>query len=221
MPSETFNNLNPVKKKAITDAFLREFAIKTYDEASISKVVRQLGIAKGSIYQYFDGKLGLFLYLSDAATQVKMKYVAGVQRSDFPDYWTFFRKLYEDGINFDLENPLESHFLHNLRNSLNSPSVADLYAKFMDQTLAAFRQMVKHEMDIGLFRSDLPLDTAAFFIYKSSLAIYEHMEIFVGLSPKERIAQNRSVFDGMTEKMLQVVDQYIALMKNALENPNL
>ena len=65
MPKETFHNLNSEKKEAFIEAFMYEFSHRTYEEASITSVVKTLGIAKGSVYQYFDGKLDLLLYLKE------------------------------------------------------------------------------------------------------------------------------------------------------------
>ncbi len=54
MPKETFNKLSQDKKDRITQGFLKEFYNKPYEEASITAVVKELGIAKGSVYQYFE-----------------------------------------------------------------------------------------------------------------------------------------------------------------------
>ena len=88
MPKETFHKLNSDKKNEIIKAFLREFSSKTYDEASITNVVKSLGIAKGSIYQYFDDKLDLYLYLQRECNNVKMGYISSIRRDDFPDFFS-------------------------------------------------------------------------------------------------------------------------------------
>jgi len=63
MPSPTFTSLSASKRSAFVARFLLEFSNNSFDEASISRVVKELGIAKGSVYQYFSGKLDLFLFL--------------------------------------------------------------------------------------------------------------------------------------------------------------
>ena len=217
MPKATFINLKAEKKKQFTDAFLREFAVKSYDEASLSSVVKALGIAKGSVYQYFDDKLDLFNYLVGESVAVKMKYIAHLKRADFPDFWTFYRSLYEHGVNFDLENPLQSHFLHNLTNNINSPSVKGLYQQMLDQTVAGFEQMVSDEVSIGKFRDDLPAKTMAFFLYKSSLAINEELELRGIINPRQSIIDNKPVFWQKAKVFLEMVDDYITMMKSALD----
>jgi AcrR family transcriptional regulator len=63
MPSSTFNNLNASKKAAFIDACLSEFAQKGYYGASVTAIVKELKIAKGSVYQYFENKENLYKFL--------------------------------------------------------------------------------------------------------------------------------------------------------------
>jgi len=62
LPKQTFFNLPAEKRKLLTDLTLEEFAAHTYHAASLSRIVERAGIAKGSMYQYFEGKLDLYLY---------------------------------------------------------------------------------------------------------------------------------------------------------------
>ena len=61
MPKETFFNLPEVKRGAILDAALEEFAAYPYDQASVNRIVARAGIPKGSFYQYFENKKDLYL----------------------------------------------------------------------------------------------------------------------------------------------------------------
>ena len=66
-PSETFARLDPSKRDAVLDAAVTEFAAHGYAGASISRLTRTLGIAKGSVFQYFGSKQGLFGFVFDHA----------------------------------------------------------------------------------------------------------------------------------------------------------
>ncbi|MEZ4236199.1 MAG: TetR/AcrR family transcriptional regulator [Myxococcota bacterium] len=63
MPRPTFDRLAPDKRARFVDAALDEFARHRFAEASVSRIVARLGIAKGSVYQYFDDKVDLFRWL--------------------------------------------------------------------------------------------------------------------------------------------------------------
>lgn len=69
MPKPTFRNLPHEKRERFVDAALDEFTRHPYDVASVSRVVNRLGIAKGSIYQYFSDKFDLFRWLVGEALE--------------------------------------------------------------------------------------------------------------------------------------------------------
>lgn len=213
MPKSTFLNLKDDKKKMLTEAFMKEFATHSYDTASLTAVVKSLGIAKGSIYQYFEDKQDLFMYLIGVCSATKMKYFVDIKRADYKNYWEYFRILYKEGVKFDLDNPLQSHFLFNLVDNMNSPSIKHVFEDLLQMTIAEFEKMVQHEIDVGLFRDDLPVKTMAFLLHKSGVAIQEQMEAFGHIKPKESIKNNTPVYIGKEEILLQTVDDYIKLLK--------
>lgn len=59
----SFSQLPADKAERILAAARREFAAKGFSGASTNVIVRECGIAKGSLFNYFRGKEGLFLYL--------------------------------------------------------------------------------------------------------------------------------------------------------------
>jgi TetR/AcrR family fatty acid metabolism transcriptional regulator len=50
-----------VKRELILDAAMRHFAEHGYQGARVEDIALELGIAKGSIFQHFGSKAGLFL----------------------------------------------------------------------------------------------------------------------------------------------------------------
>jgi AcrR family transcriptional regulator len=79
MPKDTFFNLPEEKRELIIDVALTEFSQYPYDKASISRIVDKAGIAKGSMYQYFENKKDLFKYLIDIGIEKKMEILNGLQ----------------------------------------------------------------------------------------------------------------------------------------------
>lgn len=53
MASETFHNLNPDKKEKIAQVLKKVFQEKPFPKVTVSEIVEELGIARGSFYQYF------------------------------------------------------------------------------------------------------------------------------------------------------------------------
>ena len=73
MPTQTFWNLPEEKRRAVVELAVEEFAENDYHSASVSRIVARAGIAKGSVYQYFENKQELFLYLVDYAVEQQLR----------------------------------------------------------------------------------------------------------------------------------------------------
>ena len=62
-----FEKLPEQKKKKIIDACIKEFSKNGYVNASTNNIVLNAGISKGSLFNYFDNKKKLYLYILDYA----------------------------------------------------------------------------------------------------------------------------------------------------------
>lgn len=58
-----FENLNDKKQKKILNAALKEFASNGFEKASTNVIVKEAGISKGSLFNYFNSKKDLYIYL--------------------------------------------------------------------------------------------------------------------------------------------------------------
>ena len=56
MPKSTFYNLNNEKREKIEKALKNEFTRNTFEKASISNIIEEAQIPRGSFYQYFEDK---------------------------------------------------------------------------------------------------------------------------------------------------------------------
>jgi Transcriptional regulator len=63
MCSDTFQNLSNEKKERIIHAALTEFSERSFSEASITNIVKNANISRGSFYQYFGNKEKVYQYL--------------------------------------------------------------------------------------------------------------------------------------------------------------
>lgn len=217
MPKPTFFNLKEAKRKAITDAFLQEFSNTAFDDASITTVVKALGIAKGSVYQYFEDKQDLFSYLIEYCSKTKLKYVGTLRRDDYEDYWQYFRTLFEKGIQFDRENPLQSAFLHNLTKSINSPSVVHLFHQMEVATFRHFVKTIEEERANGHFRADVNPETMGYLLYKAGVAIQEQVQLLGKIDMDRHKQQGIPIYRGNEELLLKTVDEYIQLLKESFD----
>ena len=107
MPKPTFFNLPEKKRQKITNLAIAEFAAADYENASISNIVKQAKIAKGSFYQYFEDKKDLYLYLVDSASEQRMQFIKASEAPEPPeDFFETLRWLFRISSKFSLEHPL-------------------------------------------------------------------------------------------------------------------
>ncbi len=100
-PKQTFFNLPEDKQQRVLQAAVQEFSEQGYQRASINTMVSRLNIAKGSIYQYFDSKKGLFLFIFNQAISVVRKMLKHVKKeSRGEDFFTRVKKSLMVGVEF-------------------------------------------------------------------------------------------------------------------------
>lgn len=113
MPQPTYINLPEEKRSRIESAAVSEFALKPYEAASISDIVRKAGIAKGSFYQYFEDKKDLYRYLIELANAEKVNLVKDLPSPDpDADLFGYFRWLFQAEVVFEIRFPELARILH-------------------------------------------------------------------------------------------------------------
>lgn len=64
-----FNNLKPEKQKQIINAAVKEFVRNGFEKASTNEIVKRANISKGSLFNYFNSKKDLYLYLIEYSSK--------------------------------------------------------------------------------------------------------------------------------------------------------
>ena len=91
MPKQTFLKLADAKRKSFLHEAYKEFALHSFEAASITNLVKVLGIAKGSVYQYFKDKEALYTYLiteADRQLQTLIDKTCVYEGEGFYDWYT-------------------------------------------------------------------------------------------------------------------------------------
>ncbi|MCR9172445.1 MAG: TetR/AcrR family transcriptional regulator [bacterium] len=218
MAKKTFLNLPKERQKTFLDRAYREFTLNSYDDASISAILKDLGMAKGSFYQYFDNKRALFDYLTEQVYATKVQYILSVKRENYENFWAYSRAMYEHGLDFDREHPLKSNFAYRLNENMDSPSVRETFVQWQKQGFETIKQMVKAEVDAGLFRDDIPLDSVALFYMNIGRQLVDQLRMTNLEDFNERIEAGRPLLaDGNEELLFRLIDNNFALLSAALD----
>lgn len=162
MPKSTFFNLEPEKRQAVVQASLEEFAQHPYEQASLSRIVENCGIAKGSMYQYFEDKLDLYLYIVEMAYEQKKTYVSKAFSLD-GDMFDILEEYYRQSHLFAKEYPL----LHQVANKLWDSRAQVLDSQLEEGRLSRaqdFSHFLEEAIQSGAANSGLN-PRAVFFVY--------------------------------------------------------
>ena len=105
MPKKAFFALPAKEQDAFFDAALGHFASVPYDQASLSSLLREWGMAKGTFYLYFKNKMDLYEYLVDTVLTMKTIYIKARVVREPPDFFHLFESLLRLETAFRLEHP--------------------------------------------------------------------------------------------------------------------
>lgn len=167
--TDTWRALPEAKRARIEAAALEAFATHGYDGASLTRLVAALGIAKGSLYQYFGGKLGLFVHLLQEAARRKQAAVQpALPEGEHP--LEQLRALYVRGLAFWRDEPRWAALPLRLAQPSQEPALAALHAQLDDAARAFLRERLAAGRAAGQVRDDLPLDALVAFVH-ATLAV--------------------------------------------------
>lgn len=217
MPTETFMNLAEEKRQAFIQTALKEFADNNYDSASINKIIKELNIARGSVYQYFTDKLDLWLYLKEYAETQKVKHIQSIDRNQYPDFWTYYEDLFIIGINFDIEQPLCSRFLYRIGYKESSKDVAEYIDSWKGKAKEIFTIWVENEKKNGSIKKAVSTEIAAQFILSISSSIGELIQTKYANDIERNLVNEKPLFTESIEEYKTTVKELVQLLKNALK----
>jgi AcrR family transcriptional regulator len=162
---KTFLGLSEEKRSRVVDAAVSEFSDKGYHRASINAMVGRLGIAKGSIFQYFKNKERLFLFVFEHALAVVKSNLAEVR--DMSAEEPFFERLRSSliaGVRFVEEHPRLYNIYLRIMFEGGIPFREELVEKVRRLSAKYLGSLVARGIERGEIRNDLNIETQTFIL---------------------------------------------------------
>ncbi len=160
MPHPTWDNLDADRRDRVLHAAMAEFGRHGYSGGSLNVIAREAGVAKGSLFQYFDDKSDLFAHVAEQASLRVYDAMLPALREPAPgqSFVEHFAELVDIWIGYMAEHPLERGVTAattmeldpQVRRAIREP-VHRLYAK-------GLRPLLQAAVDAGEFRADADLD---------------------------------------------------------------
>ncbi|MEL6177393.1 MAG: TetR/AcrR family transcriptional regulator [Myxococcota bacterium] len=160
MPKPTFFNLPDDKRALIRTLAIEEFARYPFAQASISRIVARAGISKGSIYQYFDDKFDLYVWLIEEIAREKTAFVA----TDRASHGGFFERLEVScraALRFMREHPRMGRLGARIHEPATDPRVRDYHDTLKQRGHAMLCALIQDAQDHHELRPDMDPQLAA------------------------------------------------------------
>ncbi len=161
----TFAKLPIDKQERILDAAVDEFSRWGYEKASINRMVGRLGIAKGSIFQYFGSKKNLYFHIFEHAVGLVRRSLKRVKSETAgEDFFVRLAESLQDGIHFIRRHPRIYQIYLKMLFQEDFPFRVDLLKTIRLFSIDYLRPMIQEGIHKGELRRDLDLELAAFFL---------------------------------------------------------
>ncbi|MET8946471.1 TetR/AcrR family transcriptional regulator [Streptomyces sp. NPDC004542] len=179
MPTPTWTRLSPARRERVLVAAMDEFGTHGYSTGSLNVIAREAGVAKGSLFQYFSGKLDLFAYVAE---QTSLRVYARMQPwldgyDGNRDFVTHLVDALEAWLEYFAGQPLERGVAA-ATNMEMDPAVRDAVRRPVNAVyLAGLRPLLEQAVAAGDLRKDADLDAllSLLLVMLPHLALVGHL----------------------------------------------
>lgn len=220
MPSLTFLNLPIEKQERILRECYREFTKHNYKSASVTRIVDNLGIAKGSMYKYFANKKELYLYLVDSASRLKLQYLSQNYTPDAENFFEALTDIVETGLEFDITHLEYSLFLYRVMADEIEELDQQIGREMLKKSHHFILQYVITAQKRGVVRDDIEAELIANFINHIILSFTEEVLAKVDMKVDELLTQLHygEVTDVINKgAILQELKKYMVMLRYGIE----
>ena len=94
MPKSTFYNLSSEKREKIEQAIKNEFGRNSFSKASISNIIQEANIPRGSFYQYFEDKEDAIKYVIENFVQMEKEEIINLLKQNDGDIFQTVKDIF-------------------------------------------------------------------------------------------------------------------------------
>lgn len=213
MPKKAFFALPAKEQDAFFDTALRHFAQFPYDQASLSSLLRECAMAKGTYYLYFTNKLDLYEYLVDTVLTMKTIYIKTRLVREPPDFFHLFESLLRLETSFRLEHPTFQRLLAMALDKRFSPMSVTRIKELEKQRDQQFHGMLVRDQLKGKIAAGTDAQMVSFI----SGLMLEEFHRFVKTRIDEKKSTREGTSDGSaTQVTMENTRRFMQLFRKAL-----
>lgn len=140
--TRTFDNLKQEKKDAIIQAAMKIFAKQGYEMSSTNVLTKELGISKGSLFKYFETKLGLYKYLVDLSSDKLMTYIND-HVEEKKSWKSALLEYARVEFKFMIEDPTTLNFFRRVIKDMHLESLSEIKDSLQKESMAYLSQIYR------------------------------------------------------------------------------
>lgn len=209
MPKDTFLNLSQEKQEKVIRSAISEFLKHGFEKANVGVIAKQAGVAKGSIYQYFENKKELFLYAVNWSMKLLMnKYQKNVISMNI-DIFTYFYETAAPLMQMLSEEKEPAVFVQEVflgrYSSVKDESMTAMLKVADDYVL----KLIQQGKENGSVRKDIDDHTLVLFMIAVSMKLKENLL-------NKAKSEGDDIIGGGYEKYMCYIKDMMELLKNGM-----
>ena len=215
MPKHTLFKIAADKRERLMREAALVFAERGFNQTDVAELAVRAGVAKGSIYNYFESKEELYLYVCRDGIERSRQAIYGDMNLDW-DVYRQIEHIFRKGARFVRAFPEYLILYTNI-----SSAGMDRFSNQMSLEVEKFtadhlKRMIGRDLQRGLVRSDLDINWTAFFI--NSLYIV-FMTSLVSGHYKIRMREYLEIEGDINDQIIETQLRSMAVMIDRLLRP--
>ncbi len=163
MPKETFFKIAEGKRERLLREGACLFAERGFNQTDMAELASRADVAKGSIYNYFESKEDLYLYICRDGIERSRKAIYG----EMDPSWDIYRQvdhIFRMGSHFVQAHPHYLILYDNIASAGMERFSEQMSLEVEKYTADYLKRLIRRDMQRGLVRDDVDVNLAAFLI---------------------------------------------------------
>ncbi len=211
----TFSNLPDDRKEAVLVAAAEEFALKDYESASLSEIIKNIGIAKGSFYRYFDSKLSLYRYVLNHGLQLRLQHEGKILHEPVQDFFELLVRNFQEKLRYDVQHPVFAALAYKVLQEQHE-DVRETQKELKGHITTVLVGMLKEQQRRGIVRKDVDVRLMAYSIFQLQSGMYDYLADRFDIDIRANIRERKPIVELSEKKVLKVAQELALLVKRGI-----
>jgi AcrR family transcriptional regulator len=198
MHNHPSQKLSAEKRARLFQISSGEFAANGFNQASLNRIISEVGMSKSSFYHYFKNKTDLFQQTIDQAVTPVLQQHGGIDLSTLTaeNLWPKLIQMASELIELVNQSPDLITIMRMFYRSLDNADESALVAVYKDDLTNWLTQLLNRGQELGVFRDDLPDNLLIDLLMAMSMSIDRWMLAkWEEISTQERMKISQKAFD--------------------------